>query len=258
MINLELDPPGAIDVTSRRSRRKNSLRKEKESEDKKESADATAAPFDWNILFTAAGLDPSKLQPRRPLGLRWPVADTRMAWTGTWPGTTRPLRVEAAAFQGKPVFFSLIGDWTKPERMKSAEEEIHRRAGKQYCSTGRAVCIAGICFSCAQNYRQDEATGQGHFAWPEVMFLLEMGLWLCRCHFAAIVDTLGLFIIAVSTALFTSGLTWMLYLAVEPWVRRHWRRPSISWSRLLSGQGPRSAGGPGYSLRCGPGSGSGF
>jgi len=64
-----------------------------------------------------------------------------------------------------------------------------------------------------------------------------MGLWLCRCHFAAIVDTLGLFIIAVSTALFTSGLTWMLYLAVEPWVRRHWPKTIISWSRLLSAKG---------------------
>jgi hypothetical protein len=32
-------------------------------------------------------------------------------------------------------------------------------------------------------------------------------------------------------------VTWMLYLAVEPWVRRHWPTTMISWSRLLSGQG---------------------
>ena len=70
-----------------------------------------------------------------------------------------------------------------------------------------------------------------------VMFLLDMGLWLCRCHFATINDTFGLFGIAASTALFTAGLTWTLYLAVEPWVRRHWPRTIISWSRLLSGQG---------------------
>jgi serine/threonine-protein kinase len=31
-------------------------------------------------------------------------------------------------------------------------------------------------------------------------------------------------------------LTWTLYLAVEPWVRRHWPKTIISWSRLLSGQ----------------------
>ena len=54
------------------------------------------------------------------------------------------------------------------------------------------------------------------------------------CHFATVGDTIGLFIIAVSTALFISGVTWMLYLAVEPWVRRHWPKTIISWSRLLS------------------------
>jgi len=69
-----------------------------------------------------------------------------------------------------------------------------------------------------------------------VMFLLEIALWLCRGHFSTLGDSLGLFIIAVSTALFLSTVTWMLYMAVEPWVRRHWPTTMISWSRLISGQ----------------------
>jgi serine/threonine-protein kinase len=28
---------------------------------------------------------------------------------------------------------------------------------------------------------------------------------------------------------------WVLYMAVEPWVRRHWPKSIISWSRLLAG-----------------------
>ena len=68
------------------------------------------------------------------------------------------------------------------------------------------------------------------------MFPLDILLWLCRGHFVPGLDTFGLFIIAVSTALFISGTTWMLYLALEPWVRRRWPQTIISWSRLLSGQ----------------------
>ena len=68
------------------------------------------------------------------------------------------------------------------------------------------------------------------------MFVLEIALWLCRAHVLPAGATLGLFIIAVSTGLFISGMTWMLYLALEPWVRRHWPQTIISWSRLLSGQ----------------------
>jgi serine/threonine-protein kinase len=68
------------------------------------------------------------------------------------------------------------------------------------------------------------------------MFGLEMALWLCRSHLVPGLETFGLFILAVSTGLFVSGTTWLLYLAIEPWVRRHWPRTIISWSRLLSGQ----------------------
>lgn len=68
------------------------------------------------------------------------------------------------------------------------------------------------------------------------MFALEIGLFLCRSHFSTFGDALGLSVIAISTALFIAGLTWMLYMAIEPWVRRHWPKTIISWSRLLSGQ----------------------
>jgi serine/threonine-protein kinase len=68
------------------------------------------------------------------------------------------------------------------------------------------------------------------------MFVLEMLLWLCRGHFTASLDVIGAFVIALSTGFFVSGVTWMLYLALEPWVRRRWPQAIISWSRLLSGQ----------------------
>jgi serine/threonine-protein kinase len=68
------------------------------------------------------------------------------------------------------------------------------------------------------------------------MFAVEMALWLCRSHLVPDVESFGLFVIAVSTALFISGLTWILYLALEPYVRRYWPQSIISWSRLVSGQ----------------------
>ncbi len=234
MINLALDPQGRLTYFLALPPQKQPPQKE---EEKKEANGSLAAPFDWNILFTAAGLDPTKLQLAQPTWTALAAADTRMAWTGTWPGTARPLRVEAAAFQGKPVFFSLIGDWTKPERMKSTEKKsIGERAGKIIGLFVLCTLLAGSVLLARRNYRQGRGDRSGALRLATVMFLLSMGLWLCRCHFAALGDALGLFIIAVSTALFTSGVTWTMYLAVEPWVRRHWPKTIISWSRLLSGQ----------------------
>jgi serine/threonine protein kinase len=228
MINLMLDPQGRLTYFQ-------AIPPQKQEE--RQEAGASAAPFDWNILFTAAGLDSSKLQPAQPTWNSLAASDVRVAWTGSWPGTTRPLRVEAASFQGKPVFFSLIGAWTKPDRMNSSgKKSIGEKAERIVGLVVLCTLLVGSVFLARRNYRQGRGDRAGALRLAAVMFLLEVGLWLCRCHFATPGDALGFFIIAVSTALFTAGLTWTLYLAVEPWVRRHWPKTIISWSRLLSGQ----------------------
>ncbi|HLJ16656.1 MAG TPA: serine/threonine-protein kinase, partial [Bryobacteraceae bacterium] len=76
-----------------------------------ERASSLTSAVDWNALFSAAGLDPAKLLPTGPEWISLAAFDARAAWRGTWPGTDRPLRVEAAAWRGKPVFFALIGPW---------------------------------------------------------------------------------------------------------------------------------------------------
>lgn len=229
MINLELDTQGRLTYFQAIPPQK--------LDDKKDAAAAQTMPFDWDILFSAAGLDPSKLKPARPVWTSLAAPDERMAWTGTWPGNTRPLRVEAAAFQGKPVFFSLIGNWTKAERMTSTEkksvgQEVNRIVGLVLlCSL-----LVGSGFLARRNYRRGRGDREGSLRLALVMFALEIGLFLCRSHFSTFGDALGLSVIAISTALFIAGLTWMLYMAIEPWVRRHWPKTIISWSRLLSGQ----------------------
>jgi serine/threonine-protein kinase len=234
MINLELDPQGRLTYFQ-------AIPPQKQDEKKEAAAAQTApapAPFDWNILFSAAGLDPSKLQSAQPAWTSLAASDARMAWTGTWPGTTRPLRAEAAAFQGKPVFFSLSGSWTKPERMKDTEKKsIGQWIGKVFGLLLLCTLLVGSGFLARRNYLRRRGDREGALRLALVMFALEMGSFLCRGHFATVGDAISLGIIAISTGLFISGVTWMLYMAVEPWVRRHWPQTIISWSRLLSGKG---------------------
>jgi hypothetical protein len=47
---------------------------------------------------------------------------------------------------------------------------------------------------------------------------------------------LGLSLLALCTAVFYGVIMWTVYLAFEPYVRRHWPRTLISWSRLLAGE----------------------
>jgi predicted Ser/Thr protein kinase len=195
-----------------------------------------ASAYDWNILFNAAGLDISKFQPATPSWNSLAAFDSRIAWTGTWPGTTRPLRVEAAAFQGKPVFFSLTGDWTKPDRMVSTEK---KSLGQKMSRLVQVFLLlgglSGAAFLARRNYRHGRGDRKGALRLAIVMFSLLIAIFLCRSHFPSFGDTIGNSILAMSTALFISSCIWMLYMAVEPWVRRQWPTTIISWSRLLAG-----------------------
>ncbi len=204
----------------------------------KEIAAPSTAPPDWKALFSAAEVDVSKLQPAQPEWTSLGMADARAAWTGVWPGSTRPLRVEAAAWHGKPVFFAMIGDWNKPWRMvaaKSADEKKSQVAQIIGLLMLIFVLVGGALLA-RRNFRHGRGDRGGALRLAVVMFVLQMGLWLCRSHFAAGLQTFGYLILDIAGALLWGGATWMLYLAVEPWIRRNWPQAIISWSRLISGQ----------------------
>jgi hypothetical protein len=96
-----------------------------------------------------------------------------------------------------------------------------------------AILAAGALLA-RRNYRHGRGDREGALRLAGVMFVLEIGLWLCRSHFVAGFQTFGYLILAIAAGLLWSGAMWMLYLAIEPWIRRNWPQAIISWSRLIS------------------------
>jgi len=204
----------------------------------KDTTAASPVTPDWGPLFAAADLDPSKLQSAPPQWNSLASADTRAAWTGVWPGSNRPLRVEAAAWHGKPVFFAMIGDWNKPWRMvdtESANDPKIRASQIIGVALLVALLLAGAVLA-RRNFRHGRGDREGAWRLAVVVFALEILLWLCRSHLVPGLETFGLLILAISSGLLWGGIMWMLYLAIEPWIRRRWPHAMISWSRLISGQ----------------------
>jgi len=193
--------------------------------------------IDWNVLFRQAGLDAARLKATEPIWTSLATSDTRAAWDGTWPDSNRPLHVEAAAFQGKPVFFSLTGPWTRPERMRpDPPTSPGRRAGNLLLLGIILLVIAGAALLARRNYIRGRGDRRGAFRLAGVVFATLIALWLCEGHMVATPIVLLPFTLAISTALFFSALMWILYLSLEPYVRRHWPQTLVSWSRLVMGQ----------------------
>ena len=202
--------------------------------ERQEPARGQAVPVDWTPLFGAAGLDIARFQPVEPLWTSLAASDTRLAWTGVWPGTPLPLRVEAASLRGKPVAFSLIGPWTKPSRMPG------QSGGHDNFYLMVAVLAVVVLFGAAVLARRNMFAGRGDrrgasrlAAW---MFCVLMAIWLSKEHLVPLLSMFGMFFLALCTATFYGVVVWTVYVALEPLVRRYWPRTLISWSTALTGR----------------------
>ncbi len=196
----------------------------------------TPHPVDWSALFAAAEIDPAQLRAATPSWATLASTDTRQAWDGTWPDSRRPLHVEAGAWRGKPVFFALLGPWTIPGRMGPQEQTSGAKAsGILGVVIAITMVVAAVSFA-ARNYARGRVDRQGAFRQACVAFFVELAIFVCRAHFIPAFETIFLCVLAVSTALFLSGLLWLLYLALEPYVRRNWPQTIISWTRVTSGR----------------------
>jgi serine/threonine-protein kinase len=202
-----------------------------------ENAAITAPAPDWKALFDEAGLQMEKFATSVP---RWvpPVAyDARAAWEGVFPAAPEtPMRVEAAAFKGKPVYFEVLGPWSQPYRMRPYEAS----AG----TTRRFVIIflvfMGVIVTCAvmarRNLRLGRGDRKGALRLALIIFSLSMLSWVFTAsHVPVFLGELTLFWYGVAWALIYAGVIWLLYVAVEPYVRRKTPHRIISWSRLMAG-----------------------
>jgi hypothetical protein len=201
-----------------------------------ETGSPAAPPVDWSVLFAAADVDPAQLHPATPTWISLAGADMRAAWDGTWPGSGRPMHIEAAALRGKPVFFTLTGPWTKPERVSANEETPADKARTIFALTvGMVIVVVGIWFA-MRNLAHGRGDRKGAWRLACVVFVLQIATFLCRAHFVADLNVLLLIVMAVSAGLFVAGGMWLLYIALEPYVRRNWPQTIISWTRVTAGR----------------------
>ncbi len=202
----------------------------------KDDTPSTGQPYDWNTLFTLAGLDMAQFHPVAPIWNSLGASDQRAAWTGVWPGSTMPLRVEAASWRGKPVFFQLIGAWTKPDRMPETDEHSGSNLPQVSLVIFSLLLLAGAVWLARRNYLQEKSDTNGALRLGLLIFVLQMLVWLFTAHLVPSLGTFGLFVLAASGAVFLAAVFCVVYLAIEPYIRRHWPHAIISWSRLMAGR----------------------
>ena len=181
----------------------------------------TRAAVDWAMLFSEAGLNVSSF---RQVESRWvpPHAyDTRVAWEGVYPDQPDiPIRVEAAGYGGRPVYFEIIHGWDGAAREESGELPAGRRALFTLLVTAFLVVIAGSVILAWRNLRLGRGDRRGAFRVALFAFAVAFVGMLCSAH---PVPTLGAWPIltkSITEGLFDAFVFGAVYLACEPCVLR--------------------------------------
>ncbi|MBL8205843.1 MAG: serine/threonine protein kinase [Blastocatellia bacterium] len=224
MVNVSLDPAGRLIAFTAVPPQRD------------EARDAPPTP-DWAALFAVAGLDPKRFTPTEPQWTPLLAYDARTAWTGTYPDRPEiPLRIEAAAYRGKTVFFTLVGPWTKPYRMQESQPTTRQRIQNAIALCLFLGLMLGAVLLARYNFRQGRGDRRGAFRLALFVFVANLLSWMIFYrHTLDISEVETFFFLFISRSLMIAGILWLLYLALEPYVRRRWPDTLISWSRVLSG-----------------------
>lgn len=197
-------------------------------------AESTASPSmpDWKTLFTLAGLEMSRFTPANPQWNPESICDARAAWTGTlaeMPDLS--LRVEAASYQGRFVFFHVIYPWTRPAVLDAP----WNRAAVIIVILSASILL-GAALLARHNYKQGRGDRRGAFRLACLAFGCTMLSWLFTAKHVPTINEFELLIEGIRSALLWSAAVYVLYLALEPYVRRRWPTSLITWSRALNGK----------------------
>jgi len=199
------------------------------------SSGPPSAALDGTVLLAKAGLDAAAFTPAEPRWLPPSFADIRMAWTEKKPEQPdRPLRVEAASARGRLVFFELAGPWSLPPRTIRPAENTG--LGRDFDLLFLGILFVGGGLIARRNLRLGRSDRRGAVRLASFVFACSMLTWAFWTSHVANDSELVLLFLGASVALFFAGVTWLMYVALEPLIRRRWPDSLIAWTRLLSGR----------------------
>jgi len=192
-----------------------------------------APTVDWPSILTMAGLEPAAFTEVTPGRTPRTFADARHAYRGPLAGTELTVTVETASYRGRPVYFEIIGPWTSAPRDPGAESFDNRNNPIQIVVILGLLVVAALMTRA--NLKSGRADRRGAFRLAGFMVCLMLGAWLVAPHVRDLEAERSRFFSAIAFALFLAGAMYVIYLAIEPYVRRSWPTALVSWTRLLAG-----------------------
>jgi len=177
---------------------------------------------DWAPLFEAAELDSGRFRPVAPAHTPPLFVDDRQAWEGELPDAARtPVRIEAGARAGTPVWFELVPPWAPDD-----PAAVERPGEAVFFGFILAVFVVSLGLA-RRNARMGRADRTGALRGAALVGAVQVTTIVLYAQLTAAV---------VGVALANVVAFWVFYMALEPYVRRFWPEILVGWRALLAGR----------------------
>jgi Protein kinase domain len=189
---------------------------------------------DWARLLERAEMDRAALTPVEPRSVPPAAFDVRSAWEAA-NRAGPPLRAEAAAYRGRPIFFHVMSPWEHAVENSGPLPLGWRLRDYAFLALTLIALVGGVLLA-RRNARLKRGDRSG--AWKLALFeFAALALsWAFSTHPVSNATTNWNFTVGgLGRALFWAAFLWLLYMALEPAVRRRWPRILVSWNRFLDG-----------------------
>jgi serine/threonine-protein kinase len=201
-----------------------------------------ARKTDWSTVFDAAGLDIATFEPAAPWFSPPMYCEEVRAWKGVYPDNPDlPLRVESGSHRGRIVHFTMSGPWRErpvAQDSNGANAKVWRFG---FFDVARLclqlTIVVGAMILARRNQRHGRGDRKGAFRLSITLALVNFLAWAgLSDHGSTPQEEWELINQALGRAIWTGVFTLLLYMAIEPHVRRMRPHTIISWTRLLSGR----------------------
>ena len=193
-------------------------------------------PVDWTVWMGLAGLDPKRFRVAPDTWVSPLDQDQKHMWIGTVAGQEKlPLEVRAASFRGRPVWFNVDVHHAAVAAKGAASTRLPSLSGLI-----RALLFGGALILSVVVARRNYVRGRGDRS-GAMKIAVFAGLTslvfetMSANHTTAIAVEWAVLSQIAGRAVFTAAKVWLVYMAVEPYIRRRQPEMLISWSRLLRG-----------------------
>jgi hypothetical protein len=199
----------------------------------------------WARLFERAGLDLGHFSVQRDedlLGMPSVSADNRFVWEGTTSNGENKVRVEAASYNGKLVYFKIVEQDPMPKRIQlgippSDKQPIRIEEYRAVEWTYILIILVAAALVARRSLRLGRSDRKGSFRLGLFILLLNLISWFFEAsHVPNFGGELALVFSGLGAAMFYAVYFGLVYLAFEPYIRRFWPKLLISWNRLLTGR----------------------